>query len=207
MRDYVRWQNSLVTDKDMRDSRFIESPVTHPSVMVRREVFERHGGYRKGDFPEDYELWLRLMEAGVVFGKLDRTLLYWRNSQTRLTRTDERYRKRAFYETSASYLSRWLARHVEGGRPLYFWGAGRESLRRSDFLLREGHEPEAYIDIDPRKIGRMRRERPVVSPAEIALERRPFVIPFVGGRGVREEIARTLAGMGLKAGRDFLFAA
>jgi glycosyltransferase involved in cell wall biosynthesis len=40
---------------------FFGCPIAHPTVMVRREVYEKHGYYDPG-FPhaEDYELWLRI---------------------------------------------------------------------------------------------------------------------------------------------------
>ena len=31
---------------------------------------EQFGGYREGDFPEDYELWLRWLDAGVRMAKV-----------------------------------------------------------------------------------------------------------------------------------------
>ena len=37
-----------------------------------------YGGYKNGDFPEDYELWLRLLDNNVKMFKLDQVLLEWR---------------------------------------------------------------------------------------------------------------------------------
>src|SRR5690606_5954977 len=74
---HVEWLNSLVEPDDIALNRFIESPVAHPSVMFRRELIERHGGYLDNDEPEDYELWLRLMDAGVRFAKVQEVLLRW----------------------------------------------------------------------------------------------------------------------------------
>ena len=48
---------------------FVESPLAHPSVMFHRTVVERWGGY-DGEFPEDYELWLRWLEPGGRMGLL-----------------------------------------------------------------------------------------------------------------------------------------
>ena len=56
---YVDWTNTLLTHDDIALARFRESPLAHPSVMFRRVLLDRHGGYRDGAFPEDYELWLR----------------------------------------------------------------------------------------------------------------------------------------------------
>lgn len=74
---HIVWINSLRTPEEIALRRFIESPVAHPSVMFRRRLLERHGGYREGDFPEDYELWLRWLKAGVRLGKVPRELLVW----------------------------------------------------------------------------------------------------------------------------------
>lgn len=63
--------------------RFVESPVAHPSVMFRRDLLAQHGGYAAGDFAEDYELWLRWMDAGVRFGKVNAELLVWNDPPAR----------------------------------------------------------------------------------------------------------------------------
>ena len=88
---HVDWLNELVTPEEIALNRFIESPFAHPSVMFRRELVQRHGAYRDGNFPEDYELWLRWQEAGVQMGKVPRALLTWHDPPGRLSRTDGRY--------------------------------------------------------------------------------------------------------------------
>ena len=69
--------------------------------MFRRELVARHGGYRAGDFPEDYELWLRWLDAGVRMAKVPRPLLTWHDSTGRLSRTDARYDPEAFFRLKA----------------------------------------------------------------------------------------------------------
>jgi glycosyltransferase involved in cell wall biosynthesis len=88
---HVDWLNSLMTPEQIALNRFVESPLAHPSVMFRRELVARHGGYRDGDFPEDYELWLRWLDAGVRMAKVPRVLLTWHDPPWRLSRTDARY--------------------------------------------------------------------------------------------------------------------
>jgi hypothetical protein len=83
---------------------FVEASVAHPSVMFRRELLEKYGGYRDGPFPQDYELWLRWLEAGVRFGKVDAELLTWNDPPQRLWRTDTRYSVEAFYAIMCRHL-------------------------------------------------------------------------------------------------------
>jgi hypothetical protein len=42
--------------------------------MVRREVMLANP-YRHGDFPEDYDLWLRLLAQGLRFGSVPAPVL------------------------------------------------------------------------------------------------------------------------------------
>ncbi|MCK5803596.1 MAG: glycosyltransferase family 2 protein, partial [Lentisphaeria bacterium] len=67
---YVDWTNTLLEPEEIALNRFVESPFAHPSVAFRRELPECFGSYRDGDFPEDYELWLRWLDAGVRMAKL-----------------------------------------------------------------------------------------------------------------------------------------
>ncbi len=210
---YVDWQNALLRYRDIAVQRFVESPLVNPSVMGRRRVFLAAGGYRSGDFPEDYDLWLRLLEQGVVVEKLRRTLLVWRDHGRRLTRTDPRYSERAFHALKAPFLARFLRRRGAGNfhRPLYIWGAGKIGRRFSPLLTAEGLGFAGFIDIDPAKIGRSVRGVPVfdanVLLKELKNGRRPFVVSYVSGSEARMLIAAKLGEFGLREGRDFLAAA
>lgn len=53
---YVDWNNRILSAREIRMNRFVESPVAHPSVLFRRELPDRFGGYRETGWPEDYEL-------------------------------------------------------------------------------------------------------------------------------------------------------
>ena len=56
LRKYVDWANSVSTYDQIKTSRFIDSPIVNPTAMWRRDTAEKHGMYRPGDFPEDYEM-------------------------------------------------------------------------------------------------------------------------------------------------------
>jgi len=54
----------------------INSPVCHPAVTVRKDVLTRYGVYDPSfERAEDYELWLRLIGAGVRFANLEEPLV------------------------------------------------------------------------------------------------------------------------------------
>jgi glycosyltransferase involved in cell wall biosynthesis len=204
---HVDWLNSLVTPGDIELNRFVESPFAHPSVMFRRELIALHGGYRDGDFPEDYELWLRWLDAGVKMAKVPRALLTWNDPAQRLSRTDTRYDAEPFYRCKAPWLARWLATHVRPERRLLVWGAGRPTRKRAELLVEHGVRISGYVDIDPEKIGRSFSGRPVFGPAGIPAKDEIFVLCFVAKRGARELARQHLRSHGFVEGRDFLAAA
>jgi glycosyltransferase involved in cell wall biosynthesis len=204
---YVDWLNSVITPEEIYLARFIESPLAHPSVMFRRELVERFGGYREGEFPEDYELWLRWMRRGVRCGKAPEVLLHWNDPPERLSRRDARYAVSAFYALKCRYfLAWWERRHA--GRELWLWGAGRVTRRRFT-VLEEAELLAGFVDVDPRKIGARlgKREIPVIAPDDLGPPGERFVLGGVGARGARASIGARLRELGYVEGRDYLHAA
>ena len=202
-REYIRWQNLCLSPEQIVANLFVESPLPHPSVMFRCEPVLRLGGYRQGSFPEDYELWLRLHEHGHRMAKLPRVLLDWRESPHRTSRQDPRYSRDAFDRLRAEYLARSpLLRQRRG--ELVIWGAGRKTRKRCAHLLARGYEVQAWVDIDPKKIGNRLRGVPVVAPDWLRRRPRPLVLCYVSNHGARDLIARDLHAMGYRRSSDYL---
>ena len=205
MRRYVDWQNGLLTHDELVSNFFVESPIAHPSVLMRRDAFERAGGYQDPGWAEDFDLWHRMREHGARFEKLPRALLSWRDGARRLTRTHPMYAEKKFYAAKLHFFRR----HPLCRGPLTVWGAGpigRDWIRD---LLRGGIEVERVIDIDPKKIGRTIADGrvKVVSPDEGLSTRAGLILGAVGARGARDLIRARLLKESLAEGRDFLFVA
>lgn len=204
---YDRWLNSLVSHQAIMRARFIESPLAHPSVMIRRATLVSAGGYRDRGWPEDYDLWLRLAASGARFAKVPRVLHYWRDHDHRLTRRDPRYGNRRFLALKAHYLARGP---LAGDRSVLLWGAGQTGRRLARELETEGVTIDAFLDIDCKKIGGQLRGRPVVDAEELpALGRssKTLVLVAVAARGARSLIRDRLERWRLVEGRDFILAA
>jgi glycosyltransferase involved in cell wall biosynthesis len=201
-RVYERWLNSLLTPEQISRERFVESPVPHPSAMVRREVFEDAGGYRDENWAEDFDLWLRLFEAGVTFTKVEKYLYFWREHAERLTRVDSRYSVENFLRCKAKFL---LNGPLANRQRVVIWGAGQTGRRISKHLLRDGAPVEAFVDIDPEKIGSTLRGIPIIAFDELRAMMGPGVVVLaaVGSRGARALIREQLRNIGLREGWNF----
>lgn len=203
---HVEWLNTLLTPEAIALNRFVESPLANPSAMFRRSLIRRFGGYREGDFPEDYEFWLRLLEGGVRMAKVPRVLFTWRDSPDRLTRRDARYRPEAFYAIKSGYLAREVERR-RAGRSVWVWGAGRVTRKRAELLAGHRTSIAGYIDIDPAKTRASRLPVPVLPPDAMPGPDDSFVLGYVGNRGARDLVRSRLVSRGFTEGSDFLMAA
>jgi glycosyltransferase involved in cell wall biosynthesis len=201
--EYIRWQNQCLTPQDMWDEIYVESPIAHPSVMLRREVFVELGGYHQGDFPEDYELWLRMLSRNMCLAKIPQVLLKWRDSGYRCSRVDSRYHKQKFDNLRAWYLAR--DPRINTSRPLVLWGAGRKTRKRVALL---GIKPALWLDVDSKKIGKTYMDAAVVNYTWLRDSNgaavKPFVLSYVTNHGVREQIANELGECGFERGKDYL---
>jgi len=197
IRRYERWINGVVTPEDIERDLFVECPIPHPSLVVRRKAFEAAGGYRDLGWPEDYDLILRLWEAGYELGKVPEVLLNWRERPDRLSRSDPRYGEDAFRRCKAHFIGRRIA-----GRPVVVWGAGPVGKAFALSLRGEGHEVVAFVDLDPRKIGQTIHSAPVIHPSAIGDYVGSYVVAAVGSKKARTEIRIALRAAGFSEPED-----
>jgi glycosyltransferase involved in cell wall biosynthesis len=200
MEAYVRWLNGLLDHDAIVRDLFVESPLAHPTVMMRAEMLARLGGYRAFDGPEDYDLWLRARAAGARFAKLPDVLLDWRDGPGRLSRTDPRYAPARFRDLKI----RALEAGALGGRPTVVWGAGPVGKGWSRALRARGHEVAAFVEVHPGRLGQRIHGAPVVPVEAAAATPGALHLAAVGQPGAREEIRRHAARLGLRDGSDLI---
>lgn len=199
MRRYVAWSNSVCSPERIRESLFVESPLIHPSVMMRRSTLDQVGGYAASDGPEDYDLWLRVILSGYRAAKVPDVLLHWRDTPTRLTRTDPHYAATRIFETKLRYLPSVLPR----GAGIQICGAGPIGRRWAQALRRLGYFVRRFVDVDTRKHGRVIAGATVESPQRLD-PADGFVLAAVGVPGARVQIEAYLQARGLQPWVDYL---
>jgi GT2 family glycosyltransferase len=200
MRRYVAWVNGLTTPALVARDLLVEAPLVHPAATIRRDRLEAVGGWRDGAFPEDYDLWLRLAAAGGRLTNLPRTLLFWRESPGRLTRTDPRYALARHVALKCAHLARVV---LPGRREVALWGAGETGRAFAAALELEGLRVVLFVEVDRKKIGRTVRGAPVVSFEAVERARGLPLLVAVGAPGARDLIRGELARRGFEELRDF----
>ena len=201
MQRYVDWVNGLHTPEDVLRERFVECPLVQPSLMLRREALVDAGGYREIDWAEDHDLFLRMLEKGLRFGKVDDLVLDWRDSATRLTRNHPAYAAEQVWKMKAHYLAR-LPEVQEKG--VAICGAGPIGKRLAKLLREEGALLHGFFEVNPRRIGAQIGGVPVAGPEEFGTRwREAVLLSAVGVEGGRERVRALAVGAGYLEGADF----
>jgi glycosyltransferase involved in cell wall biosynthesis len=200
LRGYERWLSSIRDATDVAREAFVECPLAHPTLMLRREVLRRVG-YRDTMWPEDYDLVLRLLSAGVALGMVPERLLHWRDGAGRLSRSSPRYCIAAFVLCKAEFLASGFLQHVDR---YVLWGYGDTGKALAEALAQRGKHPSAIIELHPGRLGQLIRGVRVIRPEALpALPRQPLLVS-VAGITPRSEIRAALAAMGFAEQCDFV---
>lgn len=198
--EYVAWSNSLISAGDISLNRFVEMPVINPTTMWRRSISDHLGAYREGDFPEDYEMWLRWMEEDVRVGKVIQPVLRWHDSEKRLTRTEEKYSREAFHRVRVKYLAKYLKRHNPFHPEVWVWGAARQTRRMAEMMKTEGVVIKKYIDV----VSNKQIPESVLHHTEIPKAGSCFILVYTKNPTARKDIVRFLHSLKYKPGIDYL---
>jgi glycosyltransferase involved in cell wall biosynthesis len=200
---YEAWLNSVRTPADVVRDAFVESPLAHPTLCLRRGVLDAVG-YRDVPWPEDYDLVLRLLAAGHRLGTVPRRLLAWRDGPDRLTRTHPRYAQERIVACKAAHLA---AGFLAEGASYLLWGYGGTGRSLARALATHGKHPSRVIEVHPGRIGNRIRGVPAIGVDALADLPPGRLVASVAGADPRRRIRAHLATLGWREGRDFVCAA
>ncbi len=103
----------------------LKNIIHHPTVMMKREIFEKTGLYR--DFPcsQDYDLWLRMLYAGADMRMMKEELLKYRVRPNSVTN-----KKRYQQICTLHYIRRLYSERCRTGNDSYSYEAYLEYIKK-----------------------------------------------------------------------------
>jgi glycosyltransferase involved in cell wall biosynthesis len=102
----------LTADLIWRRAKFM-NPLAHPTVVTRRSLILAAGGYRDLFHLEDYDLWVRLLQAGAKASNRPEPLVDYRVSQAGLRRRGGWKTLRAEFALQRQFLSSGFTNRLE----------------------------------------------------------------------------------------------
>jgi hypothetical protein len=204
------WLNSLSTPAEVGRDIFIDCPIPHATLMMRRHVLLGLGGYREMGWPEDYDLLFRAWSAGYRVGKLTE-ILHQRSLHADAAGNGagpghaDRLRAVKIHFLRATLLA--------GGRDGVIWGAGPDGAHFARDLARAGTRIAAFIDSGPPASNRTIHGVAVVGPGSAreyaghGSSAEALVVAVARSEDHRAEIRSACRGMGLVEGEDLVVVA
>jgi glycosyltransferase involved in cell wall biosynthesis len=202
-RAYERWLNEIDSPERVAAEAFVECPLAHPGLCLRRDAL-LDLGWRDRGWPEDYDLVLRLLASGRRLGVVPRRLLGWRDGPGRLSRRSPVYALERFTACKAHFLAEGF---LAASREYLLWGYGRtgRALRRA--LAAHGRTPSHVIELHPGRLGQRIHGAPVLPPEALPGLRGTPLVVSVAGAEARALIRAQLAALAFAEGADFVCAA
>jgi glycosyltransferase involved in cell wall biosynthesis len=112
----------VLDNDDLRDELFAEGCVINaPSIVIRRELFDRLGPFVEDFGADDYEYWFRCLRAGARFYYEPRPLVRWRQHGDNLS-WKSAWMDECSYKVMRTYEGEVTSRRVRarGYAPLFF---------------------------------------------------------------------------------------
>jgi len=200
MREYESWINTIRTEADVRREAFVECPVVHPTLVARRDRL-MDLGYRDRGWPEDYDLVLRMLSAGLRVGVVPRRLLAWRHRPERHQRVHSHYTVERFVALKAEFLATGLL--ADSGEYL-LWGYGNTGRKMRHALAEHDRHPAYILELHPGRLGNRIHGAEVVPPDSLPhLPKLPLLVS-VAGVEPRNQIRDRLRTLGWVELRDYV---
>lgn len=147
---YEAWLNNLTSEGTNYSEIYKECVIPSPCWMIHREDLISCEAFQPNRYPEDYDLTFRFYKNNIKCIPSNHLLHYWRDYNTRASRTDSNYAENHFLDIKLHYF---LELNYNESRPLTVWGAGKKGKTIAKILLTKGIS-FIWICDNPKKIGK-----------------------------------------------------
>lgn len=198
---YEAWLNKLTIKGTNYSEIYKECVIPSPCWMIHRDDLIACGGFSPNDYPEDYDLTFRFFKNGYKCIPCDSVLHYWRDYQSRASRTDEHYAANHFIDLKLRYF---LELHYDSIRPLAIWGAGEKGKFIAKLLV-EKNIPFEWICDNPKKIGKHIYDQEMKNFNYLEVLKHPQSIITVANKQAQEEIKLYFKEQNMHSMVDYFF--
>ncbi|MBD0832644.1 glycosyltransferase family 2 protein [Aestuariibaculum sediminum] len=147
---YENWLNKLTKTGENYSEIYKECVIASPCWMIHREDLIKCDAFNPNRYPEDYDLVFRFYKHQFHIIPCKQVLHYWRDYQTRTSRTHDNYAENTFLDIKMHYF---LELDFDKSRPLVIWGAGWKGKTIAKTLINK-NIPFEWICDNPKKIGK-----------------------------------------------------
>ena len=147
---YENWLNQLTAKGTNYQEIYKECVIPSPCWMVHRTDLDACDAFEPNRYPEDYDLAFRFYERGLTCIPCSKVLHYWRDYETRTSRTSDHYAQNYFLDIKLRYF---LKLEYNAVNNLVVWGAGKKGKEIAKLLIDRNIGFQWVCD-NPKKIGK-----------------------------------------------------
>lgn len=198
---YEQWLNKLTKIGSNYSEIYKECVIPSPCWMTYKDDFEACEAFNPDRYPEDYDLTFRFYKNDLKCIPCNKVLHYWRDYNTRTSRTHEHYAQNYFLDIKLHYF---LELDYEVSRPLVIWGAGFKGKTIAKKLT-EANIPFLWICDNTNKINKAIYGT-VLKPFEfLSTLDKPQSIITVANTKAQKEIRKFLKSNNMVSMDDYFF--
>lgn len=123
--EIIRRNAGFHQDETMRSSIPYQVTVHHPTVMMKKSLFDKVGGYRNFICAQDYDLWLRMWYANAKMKNMNMPLLQYRIRESSITS-----KKRFVQKLTTDYIKELFWQRLQTGTDSYSYKKYTEYLKQ-----------------------------------------------------------------------------
>ena len=198
---YEKWLNQLTAKGTNFQEIYKECVIPSPCWMVHKDDFEKCGAFQPNRYPEDYDLAFRYYEKNLHCIPCSKTLHYWRDYDTRTSRTSEHYAQNYFLDIKLHYFLKLEYRPTHN---LVVWGAGKKgkTIARS---LADKDIAFTWVCDNQKKIGKDIYGVQLSHFSHLEHLENPISIITVANEVEQKKIKDFFKGLGQTPAKDYFF--
>lgn len=198
---YAKWLNQLTAGGTNFEEIYKECVIPSPCWMVHRTDLDACGAFLPDRYPEDYDLAFRFYEKGLTCIPCNKTLHYWRDYDTRTSRTSEHYAQNYFLEIKLHYF---LKLECNTNKTLVVWGAGKKGKTIAKSLT-ENNIHFIWVCDNPKKIGKDIYGIKLIHYSKLKTIENPQSIITVSNEQEQMSIKSFFTDLKQKSAKDYFF--
>ncbi len=198
---YEEWLNKLISSGNNFSEIYKECVIPSPCWMVYREDFDNCNAFNNVIYPEDYDLCFRFYEKQLICIPNNEILHYWRDYETRSSRTSDHYADNRFLDLKVHYF---LKLDFNKERPLVVWGAGKKGKAICK-LLSNKNISFHWACNNPKKIGKEIYNTKLISSEDAIRLINPQFIIAVANPEEQNQLKEYFKDKSMLAQKDYFF--
>ena len=198
---YEKWLNQLTVKGTNYSEIYKECVIPSPCWMVYRSDLDSCGAFHPDTYPEDYDLAFRFYKNRLKCIPCGEVLHYWRDYDTRTSRTSVHYAQNYFLDIKLYYF---LKLEYDTKRPLCVWGAGNKGKAIAKKLIKRDIDFHWLCD-NVNKIGKDIYGKKMRSFMALSNMKNPQTIVTVANVEAQETIQKFFSKLLHSKGLDYFF--